>query len=75
MDYGKEATSVTGKVAKPKAKAKAKAKAKPMTAAQIKRLAEHKKHHTAGHMKIMMREMKSGKTFTQAHAIAKKSDK
>ena len=35
-------------------------------------LKKHKKHHTAKHMTFMRKEMKKGKTFTQAHKLAMK---
>lgn len=57
---------------KPKPKPKPKPKSKTITDNQKKKLKEHKKHHTASHMKIMIKEMKAGKTFTQAHNKAMK---
>ncbi len=54
---------------------KKKDKPKELTPAQKKKLDEHKKHHTAKHMATMRKEMRAGKTFAQAHAIAKKGDK
>lgn len=35
---------------------------------------EHSKHHTPEHIKIMNKEMKDGKSFSQAHKIAMKND-
>ena len=32
----------------------------------------HKTHHTAKHLRSMVRSMKRGKTFTQSHKIAMK---
>ena len=32
----------------------------------------HKTHHTAKHLRAMVRSMKGGKTFTQSHKIAMK---
>jgi hypothetical protein len=46
-----------------------------LTKAQEAKMKEHKKHHTAKHMKDMRTAMVGGKTFTQAHTIAKKNEK
>ena len=43
-----------------------------LTERQKAQLEKHKEHHTAKHMSIMRREMKAGKTFSQAHKIAMK---
>tara|TARA_R100001377_G_scaffold82523_1_gene62976 strand:- start:157 stop:312 length:156 start_codon:yes stop_codon:yes gene_type:complete len=43
-----------------------------LTARQEATMKNHKVHHTAKHMKDMRKAMESGKTFTQAHIIAKK---
>ena len=52
---------------------------KKLTDAQMKRLEEHSKKHKGGmggkHMKNMVKGMKEGKTFTQAHNEAMKKDK
>ena len=32
----------------------------------------HKNHHTAKHLKVMVRAMKKGSTFTRSHKIAMK---
>jgi|TARA_R100000781_G_scaffold100716_2_gene64203 hypothetical protein len=32
----------------------------------------HSKHHTAKHLRAMVKSMKRGKTFTQSHKIAMK---
>ena len=32
----------------------------------------HKTHHTAKHLRAMVRSMKRGKTFTQSHKLAMK---
>tara|TARA_R100000231_G_C5280560_1_gene151476 strand:+ start:206 stop:391 length:186 start_codon:yes stop_codon:yes gene_type:complete len=32
----------------------------------------HKTHHTAKHLRSMVRSMKRGKTFTQSHKLAMK---
>jgi hypothetical protein len=45
---------------------------KTLTARQEAALEKHKVHHTAKHMALMRREMKNGKTFTQAHKMAQK---
>lgn len=45
---------------------------KELTTAQKNKLKEHKKHHTKKHMDIMIKHMKEGKNFTQAHNKAKK---
>jgi len=42
---------------------------KKITAAQKKKLKEHAKVHTDAHMRAMVKEMKKGATFEQAHAI------
>tara|TARA_B100000768_G_scaffold56953_1_gene55346 strand:+ start:181 stop:336 length:156 start_codon:yes stop_codon:yes gene_type:complete len=46
-----------------------------LTKAQEAKMAEHKKHHTAKHMKDMRTAMKAGKSFSAAHTIAKKNEK
>gem|GEM_PF-3342289 len=46
-----------------------------LTARQEATMKKHKVHHTAKHMKDMRSAMESGKTFTQAHIIAKKKQK
>ena len=52
---------------------------KKLTDAQMKKLEEHSKKHKGGmnskHMKNMIKSMKEGKTFTQAHNEAMKKDK
>jgi len=45
-----------------------------LTAKQTAAMKKHKVHHTAKHMSSMTRSMKAGKTFGQAHTIAKKSE-
>tara|TARA_R100000541_G_scaffold11969_5_gene20246 strand:+ start:6872 stop:7039 length:168 start_codon:yes stop_codon:yes gene_type:complete len=45
---------------------------KALTPAQKQKLKEHKKHTTKKHMDIMIKNMKLGKTFTEAHKIAMK---
>ena len=41
-----------------------------LTKRQKDMLDKHKVHHTKKHMDIMKREMRKGKTFTEAHKIA-----
>ena len=36
------------------------------------KLLKHSKHHTAKHIRAMVRSMKEGKTFTESHKIAQK---
>ena len=43
-----------------------------LTKRQEDALKRHKQHHTAKHMAFMRREMRKGKTFTQAHKDAMK---
>lgn len=45
---------------------------KILTQRQLKTLEKHKPHHSKKHMSMMKKEMKKGKTFTQAHKIAMK---
>ena len=45
---------------------------KMLTAKQKALMKKHKVHHTAKHMASMKKSMLAGKTFTQAHKIAKK---
>jgi len=49
-----------------------KAKAKGLTKRQEDTLKRHSKHHTAKHMSAMRKDMRAGKTFTQAHKAAMK---
>ena len=44
-----------------------------LTKRQKELLAKHSIHHTKKHMDMMKREMRKGKTFTQAPSIAIKS--
>lgn len=46
-----------------------------LTPAQDAKMKEHKKHHSAKHMKNMRAAMVAGKSFTTAHKIAKAADK
>ena len=46
-----------------------------LTVSQVAALKKHKVHHSAKHMKDMTTAMKAGKTFSQAHTIAKKNEK
>lgn len=41
-----------------------------LTDRQIETLEKHKEHHTKKHMDMMIKLMKEGKTFTEAHKIA-----
>jgi len=50
-----------------------KKKIKPLTTGQKNKLKEHKKHHTKKHMDMMINDMKSGKSFNDAHKKAQKS--
>ena len=43
-----------------------------LTEAQMKKLKEHSKHHTAKHMAMMRKDMKAGMSFTKAHNKAKR---
>ena len=43
-----------------------------LTKRQKTALARHAKHHTQKHMTSMRKDMKAGKTFTQAHKNAMK---
>ena len=43
-----------------------------LTDAQKKKLKEHSKHHSSKHMAMMRKDMKAGKSFSQAHNKAKK---
>ena len=46
-----------------------KKKSKKLTQRQLNALKKHKIHHTAGHMAMMKKLMRSGKTFTESHRI------
>jgi hypothetical protein len=43
------------------------AKKKSLTKRQTDTLSRHSQHHTAKHMSEMRKQMRSGKTFTEAH--------
>ena len=45
---------------------------KALTDRQKTALKRHAKHHTAKHMTAMRKDMRAGKTFTQAHKNAMK---
>lgn len=45
-----------------------------LTEAQKKRLKAHSKHHTKAHMSKMVKQMKAGKSFSEAHSSAMKTD-
>ena len=47
-----------------------KKKLKKLTKRQIATLRRHRSHHTKKHMTVMVRAMKEGKTFGQAHKLA-----
>tara|TARA_R110001606_G_scaffold392024_1_gene560591 strand:+ start:420 stop:593 length:174 start_codon:yes stop_codon:yes gene_type:complete len=46
-----------------------------LTPAQEAKMKEHKKHHTAQHMKSMRTAMVAGKSFSAAHKLAQAKDK
>ena len=46
-----------------------------LTKSQEAAMKKHKVHHSAKHMKDMRNEMIAGKSFKQAHTIAKKNEK
>ena len=46
-----------------------------LTKAQEAQMKEHKKRHTAKHIKEMRTAMMAGKSFSAAHTLAKKNDK
>lgn len=49
---------------------------KQLTQKQKDQFKEHSKHHTPAHIRRMKKEiMENGKSFTEAHNIAKKLDK
>ena len=43
-----------------------------LTDRQMETLEKHKEHHSEEHMNMMIKLMKQGKTFTEAHNIAMK---
>tara|TARA_R110000824_G_scaffold279433_1_gene467661 strand:- start:10201 stop:10371 length:171 start_codon:yes stop_codon:yes gene_type:complete len=43
-----------------------------LTDRQVETLDKHKKHHTKKHMDMMIKLMKEGKKFNEAHVIAMK---
>tara|TARA_R110001592_G_scaffold329186_1_gene610895 strand:- start:917 stop:1069 length:153 start_codon:yes stop_codon:yes gene_type:complete len=45
-----------------------------LTPAQETKMKEHKKHHSAKHMKNMRAAMVKGKSFKAAHTVAKKAE-
>jgi len=45
---------------------------KTITTKQKEMLKKHSSHHSTKHMTEMRKNMKAGKTFTQAHKIAQK---
>ena len=52
--------------------ARKKKKLKKLTKRQQATLRRHRVHHTKKHMTLMVKLMKEGKTFTQAHKAAKR---
>ena len=52
--------------------ARKKKKLKKLTKRQVATLRKHRTHHTKKHMQVMVRAMKEGKTFTQAHKLAQR---
>ena len=52
--------------------AKVNKKTDGLTDRQKDTLKKHKKHHTKKHMDLLIKLMKEGKTFTEAHNIAMK---
>ena len=47
-------------------------KNKKLTSRQLATLKKHREHHTAKHMKVMIKDMEAGKSFTQSHKDAMK---
>ena len=45
-----------------------------LSPAQEAKMKEHKKHHSAKHMKDMRTAMAAGKSFSAAHTVAKKAE-
>tara|TARA_R100001015_G_C4632268_1_gene195609 strand:- start:1990 stop:2163 length:174 start_codon:yes stop_codon:yes gene_type:complete len=43
-----------------------------LTKRQISAMRKHARHHTAKHLRSMVRAMKRGRTFTQSHKSAMK---
>tara|TARA_R100000781_G_scaffold110353_1_gene75792 strand:+ start:666 stop:818 length:153 start_codon:yes stop_codon:yes gene_type:complete len=43
-----------------------------LTERQRKAMEKHRPHHTKQHIKVMMKELRNGKSFTKAHEIAMK---
>ena len=60
------------KNAMPQNNREAKGTRKKLTARQEAALERHKVHHTAKHMAMMKRLMKSGMTFTESHKMTMK---
>mgnify|MGYP001262402145 FL=1 len=48
------------------------AKMKPLTARQKATLKKHSAHHSDRHIKMMIKEMRGGSSFTMAHKKAQK---
>ncbi len=43
-----------------------------LNARQANAMKNHSKHHTSKHLKMMVSEMKKGKTFSESHKMAQK---
>ena len=77
MEYNKTKPMTLG-TKKPKQPSKEKGKKKPvrklktLTAAQEKRLKEHEKKASKGHVNKMRKLMREGMSFKQAHVVAVK---
>ena len=52
-----------------KPKKKKTTKKKKLTQRQLNTLKKHSVHHTKGHMNMMKRLMRSGKSFTESHRV------
>ncbi len=57
---------------KPMKKSAPQKKSNTLTESQKQRLKTHKQHHTAKHLAMMRKDMKSGMSFTNAHKKAQK---
>lgn len=59
------------------ARYRARKKNNPLSESKMTKLLEHSKQHIGGmrsnHMKIMVKEMKRGETFSKSHSIAMKA--
>ena len=43
-----------------------------LTAREKEAMERHRPHHSDAHIKVMMKELRNGKSFTRAHEIAMK---